>query len=503
MLRKFCQCAGLAALILLPRYAGMLGGGSDARLHSPYPLTSACLVQCIEILLLATLLFLLLAPLQRRLIYPRVRLWLLIGIPPCILLRTRTLFPFVWPHPMLAAFALIWALAIVLLYRRRPIWYGHIVQLSGALGLAFALFALVSMGQVLWLIRWKPMPQQYSATWSTAPQPPRHHPLLVWLILDELSYDQTFAHRQPGLNLPHFDALRSQSMLFTDVQPAGFFTTDVIPSLLSGKIIDQVALDMHNRLKVHPAGTSGWQPLSGRDTVFADAQQQGWRTAAVGWFNPYCAVYRDAIDDCFWNNQDGMTGATFTGNNVRQNLELSLSQTIHAIMPGGQGAAFVCDVQVRQHYRSHVELEPHMLQVLHADQADFVFLHLGVPHAPSIWNRNTGQYRQQCGGSYVDGLALADREVGLILNELQHSPRWNETTLIVEGDHSWRIPLWHGSPSWTHEDDVASKDVFDTRPALLIHQAGQIQPQTNTAAWPLIRVHAMVEEVLHGQSMTP
>jgi len=369
--------------------------------------------------------------------------------------------------------------------------------------MAFALFALVSIGQILWVLRWKPMPQQYSATWSTAPQPPRIHPLLVWLILDELSYDQTFEHRQPGLALPNFDTLRAQSILFTDVQPAGYETTNVIPSLLTGKIIDSVKYDMDSRLHVHHAGIPGWQPLSGRDTVFADAKQNGWRTAVVGWYNPYCSVYRDAIDDCYWGDQDELEGPAIIDAGVRQNLTISLGQVALRALPGHKGDAFSCNTGTRQHYLSHMELEPRMLRLLHTDQADFVFLHIGVPHSPCIWNRHTGEFTQVCGGSYLDSLALADREVGLILTSLQSSPRWHDTTLIVEGDHSWRILLWHKEYWWTHEDEAASHGVFDTRPALLIHQAGQIQPLTNTTPWPLIRVHEMVEEVLHGQSMRP
>ena len=84
---------------------------------------------------------------------------------------------------------------------------------------------------------------------------------------------------------------------------------------------------------------------------------------------------------------------------------------------------------------------------------------------------------------------------------MQSSPRWKDTTLIVEGDHSWRTYLWNNQPTWTDEDGEASHSDFDPRPAVIIHAAGQTQPQTITSAWSLINVHAVVEQVLHNQPL--
>ena len=39
---------------------------------------------------------------------------------------------------------------------------------------------------------------------------------------------------------------------------------------------------------------------------------------------------------------------------------------------------------------------------------------------------------------------------------------------------------------------------FDPRPAVIVHQAGQTQPQVNDTPWSLINVHAVIEQVLHG-----
>jgi len=332
-----------------------------------------------------------------------------------------------------------------------------------------------------------------------APQPPRLHSLLVWIIFDELSYDQLFEHRAPDLALPNFDALRRQSTLFTKVIPAGYKTVKIIPSLLSGQIVDNVRYDFQNHFMVHNEGQNDWRLLDGDKTVFGDAQKNGWRTAVVGWYNPYCTIYGNAIDDCYWTNWDRMDNLSSEQRGFWRNTLFPLQELWHEVRSSSQTASDLCTHDVQQRLKTHIDLEQHTLQLLHTDQADFIFLHLAIPHSPNIWGRLSDKYANHCGSSYLDNLALTDREMGRFLYLLQESPRWKNTTLIVEGDHSWRIREWKGLPAWTREDETAARGIFDPRPALLIHQAGQSQPRIFTTEWPLIRVHKVVEQVLHSQ----
>ena len=62
----------------------------------------------------------------------------------------------------------------------------------------------------------------------------------MWLLFDELSFDQTFEHRFPGLALPAFDSLKSKSVVFSNVKPAGYYTDRVIPSYLLGVQVNNI-----------------------------------------------------------------------------------------------------------------------------------------------------------------------------------------------------------------------------------------------------------------------
>ncbi len=143
------------------------------------------------------------------------------------------------------------------------------------------------------------------------------------------------------------------------------------------------------------------------------------------------------------------------------------------------------------HIESVKDISSHALATLAASQADLIYVHLPVPHPPAFWNRRTGSFAS--GGSYLDSLDYSDRLLGQILATLQSQPRWAATTLIVQGDHSWRTQMWRPIPGWSAEDErVSHGGEWDPRPLLLIHAAGQQKPEIVTAPTSLMFVHDFV-----------
>jgi arylsulfatase A-like enzyme len=425
-----------------------------------------------------------------------VRLLLAIVVPPYLFRQLRPMIPFHVPGGVLLLIAVAWTAFVLLLLLKFKGRYRRLMRVGDFVGIFFAVFCVCSILQLLWVLHWKPGPYQQTAVWARTAQPPREHARLVWIVFDELSYDQLYGHRADDVALPNFDALRNESTVFTNAQPIGDKTVKILPSLLSGQMINAYDFTFDNRFLIHEKGTHGFTQLGG--SVFGDAQKNGWRTAAVGWYNPYCTIYAGTIDDCYSMNRDRLDGPMAQDASFWSNVWSPLKQTGEEIARPGRAEDDICTYGVQQRYKTYVDLEQHAAQVLKTDQADFVFLHLPVPHSPNIWNRMRGGYTQRCGSSYLDNLALADRELGSIVATLKSSPRWKDTTLMVEGDHSWRVYLWNDQPSWTSEDAQASRSGFDPRPAVIVHHAGQTQGDLNATPWSLINMHTIVEQVLHG-----
>jgi hypothetical protein len=505
MLKKLCQSLGLASLILVINYGDLLGGGADVRMHTPFPLAPVCYAHIADVLLLALLLFLLLTAFARTRFYPWLRLLLAIVLPPYLLQRTQSINSFDLIEGLVALFLVLWTAVVLLLLLRFDKWYRRLMRTGSFVTSGLVLFALAIIAQLLWVAAWKPASNQITAAWNqpaAASQPPRQHPLLVWIVFDELSYDQLFEHRAPNLALPNFDALRAQSTLFTNTQSIGIHTVKVLPSLLTGRQIDAVRYSFHNRLWVHHADGSGRQLVDGPSSVFGDAVQSGWRTAAVGWYNPYCSAYAPSIQNCYWTDHDMQDGPISQRATLAANIASPLHQLAVELVSPARADRDLCNYDLRLRHLTQIDLQQHALQILRTDQADFVFLHLSIPHSPNTWSRAQNAFTSQCGSSYLDNLALTDRVLGQILATLQASPRWSQTTLIVQGDHGWRSAIWRGLPAWTAEDEQASRGLFDPRPALLIHQPAQSQPQTVATPWPILQVHSVVEQILHHHPPT-
>jgi hypothetical protein len=499
-LKLSAQCLGLASLILVMNYGDLLGGGADVRMHVPFPLVGIALAQLADILLLTLVLFAILAPLKRSpKAYPWARLVVSILAPPYLFERMRQLIHYDLPDWLPVLVCALWIGLLPLLLFKFNRRYRQLMRIGDAVGIFLFFFACSSILQLLFVTLWRPGPQQHTVAWATSPQPPRSHPKIVWIVFDELSFDQVFGHRAKNLSLPNFDALRAQSTLFTDTLPIGSRTVKVLPSLLTGHGIDDTRFTFANKFRVHYTGVHGWHPLDGSETVFADAQRAGWRTAAVGWYNPYCTLYAGTIDDCYFMNLDRIDGDMAQRNGFWHNTYNPLAQVVREIKAPARADKDSCNVDVRQRLQTHLDLTRRAHQVLADDQADLVFLHMDIPHSPNIWSRIEDNYTTFCDSSYLDNLALADRTLGDFLAELRASPRWNDTTVIVQGDHSWRIDIWNWLPAWTDEDDAVTRDGFDPRPAVVIHQAGQTSPATDPAPWSLLNVHTVVEQVLHNQ----
>jgi hypothetical protein len=136
---------------------------------------------------------------------------------------------------------------------------------------------------------------------------PNHPPILsgsnrriVWILFDELSYEQAFDHPASGIKLPNFDRLHTGSVLFSNLKPAGFYTERIIPSLFLGRRIDQIRSTVYGDLWYKDETQNRWLAYDPNITLFALAQRNGWSSGVDGWFNPYCRILASVLNVCFW-----------------------------------------------------------------------------------------------------------------------------------------------------------------------------------------------------------
>jgi hypothetical protein len=316
---------------------------------------------------------------------------------------------------------------------------------------------------------------------------------IIWILFDELSYDQTLDHPAPGVKLPNLDRLRTVSVSFSRLKPAGFFTEAIIPSLFLGRRIDRVRSSVHGDLWYKEESKDQWRAFEQNATLFALAQRSGWSSGVSGTYNPYCHILASVLSACSWEPSLSLPMEQFGAAEQKSALANA------AVLPNAllakltNSSAEPEDAHIVEYRNVMVRTQA----LIENEQVSFVFLHLPVPHPPGIYDRERHMLRS--GGTYLDNLVLADETLGALLNEIGATSSASRTTVIVSSDHSWRIPIWRPAPGWSAEEERASGGRFDDRPVLLIHFPGQNLGSDVNSVLPELLEHDIIAEMLCGK----
>ena len=320
---------------------------------------------------------------------------------------------------------------------------------------------------------------------------------VVWVLLDELSYAQVFEIPHSNLYLPALHALAAESFSFSNLSAPGYYTAKVVPSLILGRQISELESTLDGQAIIRTEKDSHWRVLDLQQTLFAEAQRDGWTTGVAGWSNPYCRLLSSVLDSCFWY-PDQFTPAYMYSHMSSQkstieNALAPLSSSFRRLMHEKSKDPSSVDFHVRD---AQGVLAPAEKLVADKD-IRFAFVHMPVPHPPGVYDRATEHIG--VGGSYLDNLALADRDLQALLDSVRSAELDRHTIVIVCSDHSWRIPLWRGAAWWTKEDEEAAKSGFDPRPVLLVHFPGQQKGPTITQPMNSLVMHDAIAEILRGR----
>jgi hypothetical protein len=402
-----------------------------------------------------------------------------------------------WTHPIAIGILLL----LVALAWLRPTAYRPVI-VATRLGLAGFAFNAVWLAPRLFTLAFVPYAFAQSAH-GLAQQHGNSEQRIVWVLFDELSDDLVFDHRPEGLILPNFEQLHSRSLSFGNIQPVGFYTDRIVPSLLAGESIDEVKGAPDGWLEYKDSNLHRWHNYDPHKTLFSLAQDHGWSPGVSGWYNPYCRIFGSVLTSCSWESDSFLDtlqepeGASEDKSPLENALVVP---RFFAAKLSGQ-AMDTRPGERNRHIQEYQRLMQQGSKLIHSDQVRFVLLHLPVPHPPGYYNRDTHELSES--GNYIDNLVLADDTLGSLLKEIDGTPWASRTTLIISSDHSWRIPTWRGAPGWTNEEEKTSHGRFDPRPVFLVHFPGEISGGEVRAPLPELMEHDIIAGMLKGEINTP
>ncbi|HEY3990637.1 MAG TPA: sulfatase-like hydrolase/transferase [Acidobacteriaceae bacterium] len=351
-------------------------------------------------------------------------------------------------------------------------------------------------------------PEQHGFQRDQLPAVPASAPRIVWILMDELSYDQVFDSRQADVLLPNFDRLAQSSVTFSDLQPsaeaegAGAETEKVLPSLLLGKSIVEMHKPYPGPPRYRTIAGGAWQWFNEYDTIFADSHSHGWTTGVAGWYNPYCRLLPNVLDRCFWIYSEpvhtDLSGGLSTGKSIAENIAamMPFRDRFNILMHTSSNEG------VQTHINDYVSVMAQAKDLIEDSRIRFAFVHLPIPHPPGIYDRL--HHRLSDHGTYLDNLVLADQSLAALRNVIQSTAAAPNTTLMVSSDHSWRTFMWQPFPDWSEQETHATHGgKFDQRPVLIVQLPGEDSRLVVSKTVNVLIVHEIVEALLRGQLHTP
>jgi hypothetical protein len=283
---------------------------------------------------------------------------------------------------------------------------------------------------------------------------------VVWVVFDELDQRLVFDLHEPKVALPNLDRLRAESLVANHAVQTATWTTQALPSLVSGKLFSRVVTEGADQLTMFSAGSHEGVNWRDEPNVFKKARAMGVNASLAGWHHPYCRMLGDQVVRCL----DVASGHS-TAMNETTAAERGLWKTVgwlfelealgveeifrRTTAPLSETAQdeYIQRGQQQQYFK----LRDRAYQDAADPQVDLVFLHLPLPHLYGIYNRGRGDFTLDSSLGYADNVALVDRTVGEMRRAIEQAGLWDSTSLVITSDHGLRPAVWRGHMGWTDE----------------------------------------------------
>ncbi len=323
------------------------------------------------------------------------------------------------------------ALTLAWTFRTR---YEALLRFLGLLGYGFAILAAVRVGQFA---------HHLSPTTTRSPpsvyQAARHERRVIWIVFDEMDYQQTLGSPVALAHMPNLAALQGMAVSAEQAFSPGKDTEYSIPALLMGWPIRGTRFTSDGALSLTRLdGTEGTVGTQG--SIFAQLPSGPDSAAILGYYHPYCKLFPE-VSTCF-AIYEGNAGRWYDGLLFLSEYAMSLARWVpHAMKHLPTGVL----VRWAPMYRISDQSMHDLPTLLRRKDKALLYIHLNIPHPPAEYaERSLGLPTSTDDREhYRQNLPLVDHVLGQVLSLIGRDSPTQETLLIVTSDH------WHrmDSPS--------------------------------------------------------
>lgn len=239
----------------------------------------------------------------------------------------------------------------------------------------------------------------------------------------------------------------------------------------------------------------------------------GLNTGLVGWYHPYCRIIGSSLTRCSWEAASVLFLAnTEIADLISSSEEVSVPRAMLRVAGSSLVPELVSlfvareDPSLWRHHFVHEFCGIHKgaLKMAMDPNLHLILIHYSVPHPPGIYDRHKNEFSFNSSSGYLDNVALADRVLGQLRQNMIESGVWDSTTVLVTSDHGLRADrLWRKNrlwkPSFTEEDPLVFNSPRDERVPLILKLAGQGQPLTYEPTFNTVLSHDLILAILSGE----
>ncbi len=357
-------------------------------------------------------------------------------------------------------------------------WRRSLLGAAEVLTLCLAAFVPATFFQAAWVV-YRDIEVRKGGLAASAPLLPVRpgQPRVVWIIYDEMDWRYVFPWRPSSLEMAEMDRLRAQSIYAETTFQTGLETSEAMMSYLAGRQVYTAEPTGKSTLRLLFLDQPQQADWPGPPNLFTKARDAGFNTAMVGWFLPYCRLFAEELNRCYWESMDTRVV------DLQPSLRTSLGSQLQNLSP----------LEMRQRYlRRYLVMQEEARKAVGDPKLGLVVLHLVVPHEPGIYRRDKGELTLFNFHSdwYFDNLALADRTLGDLRQEMERAGLWDASTVIVTSDHPLR---WY----------AMLDETVDPRVPFLVKMAGQKQEVVYPSPLRSLIAHDLTLAVLRGELSQP
>lgn len=286
---------------------------------------------------------------------------------------------------------------------------------------------------------------------------------IILIIFDEL--DSEFLKKDA---YEAFNNFINTSDLYSNTSTVGYGTLSNIISIISGSKLNKIIPTNFKDYKfknnnIYFKYQNKEISLSEYKNIFKTLNNKKYKVGIIGTYHRYCNIYYKVLNMCFEMNDE-----TFTIKNLgfKKYLYYSLTNFI----PGNSKIKFLKNYT----YLNYTLFDKPNLRIKNIsnlkekinvliNKNDFIFIHIPLPHSPWIYkdgkisSNNINQF-DKTKENYKNNMILTDIFLKNILDEIKKKGIYENSSIIIASDHSWRERHDYIKPSTNNK--IADKNIF-------------------------------------------